>query len=535
LAVVGKLACDNAQRGTRLIGLGHRHRAGTRGNDLRRECLGLQPTRQPLALVIPHPCRNRRPPAVEDRRDLAAKAGIALRQFAPPRPRSARKDVRKIDLAAFRAVDRASVPRRRALRPVDPATAGGRAARMTEQSLLTAGLLLSVASLVAMLCQRLRLPYSVGLVLAGIGLALSPFRLDLPLSRDLIFMVFLPPLIFEAALHLKWRDFMRDLPVTTLLAFPGVAIATAVVATGAHLLLGWSWIAAGLFGGLIAATDPVSVIAAFREMKAEPRLGRLVETESLLNDGTAAVVFSLLAAIALGAQAAPLHIGLSFLWTVFGGISVGAAIAGALLLVVGRTQDHLVEITLTTIAAYASFLLADHFGMSGVLATLTAGILIGNLGWRGPISENGRGHIHAFWAYAAFLTNSIIFMLIGGEVVGQPLSSFILPSAVAIPLVLLGRVLAVYPLCGLVAGTRLRVALHDQHILVWGGLRGALALALALALPQQIAERQEIIVVAFAVVAFSIFVQGLSMPPLMRRLSAAQRTEGAQAASAMDE
>ena len=392
---------------------------------------------------------------------------------------------------------------------------------MNEHSVLIAGLILSIASIVAMLCQRLRLPYSVGLVLAGIGLGLSPYSLDIPLSRELIFTVFLPPLIFEASLHLKWRELARDLPVTMMLAVPGVAIATAVVAAGAHYLLGWSWIAAGLFGALIAATDPVSVIAAFRTMDVEPRLGRVVETESLLNDGTAAVAFAILVAIALGAQATVTSIGMMFAWTVVGGVVIGAAVAGLLLLIAGRTEDHLVEISLTMIAAYASFLLADHFEMSGVLATLTAGLLFGNLGWLGPISEGGRSHVHSFWEYAAFLVNSIIFLLIGGEVIGQPLSGFLLTSTIAIILVLLGRALAVYPLSALFALTRLRVALKHQHVLFWGGLRGALALALALALPAQIAERQEIVIVAFAVVAFSIFVQGLTMPLLMRRLSTA--------------
>jgi len=392
---------------------------------------------------------------------------------------------------------------------------------MNEHSVLVAGLILSIASIVAMLCHRLRLPYSVGLVLAGIGLALSPYSLDIPLSRELIFTVFLPPLIFEASLHLKWRELARDLPVTMMLAVPGVAIATAVVAAGAHYLLGWSWIAAGLFGALIAATDPVSVIAAFRAMDVEPRLSRVVETESLLNDGTAAVAFAILVAIALGAQTTVTSIGMMFAWTVVGGVVIGAAVAGLLLLIAGRTEDHLVEISLTMIAAYASFLLADHFEMSGVLATLTAGLLFGNLGWLGPISEGGRSHVHSFWEYAAFLANSIIFLLIGGEVIGQPLSGFLLTSAIAIILVLLGRALAVYPLSALFALTPLRVTLKHQHVLFWGGLRGALALALALALPAQIAERQEIIIVAFAVVAFSIFVQGLTMPLLMRRLSTA--------------
>ncbi|TPJ52327.1 cation:proton antiporter [Mesorhizobium sp. B2-6-4] len=389
---------------------------------------------------------------------------------------------------------------------------------MDDLSIATLGMILLTASLVAIISRRLRLPYSVGLVAAGIALSFLPGVAELPLSRDLIFTVFLPPLIFQAALEIEWRHFRVNLPVTALLAFPGVAIAAAAVAAGMHLLLGWSWIGASLFGVLIAATDPVSVLAAFKEMKVQPRLGLLVESESLLNDGAAAVGFVILLSIAAGASATPLAIASSFAWTVAGGVAMGALVAAVLLLIAGRTEDHLVEITLTTIAAYGSFLIAEKFGMSGVLATLTAGLLVGNVGWKGAISANARSHVLAFWAYAAFLANSIVFILIGGHEAHQPLGIFSVGSAIAVLLVLLGRVLAIYPLCGLLAGTALQVDLKYQHILVWGGLRGSLALALALALPIGIAERGEIIVTAFAVVAFSIFVQGLTMPWLIRRM-----------------
>ncbi|MBZ9673203.1 cation:proton antiporter [Mesorhizobium sp. B2-1-8] len=387
---------------------------------------------------------------------------------------------------------------------------------MNDLPILTLGMILLTASLVAMISRRLRLPYSVGLVAAGIALGFTPGVVALPLSRDLIFTVFLPPLIFQAALAIEWRRFRLNLPVTILLAFPGVAIAAAVVASGMHLLLGWTWIGAGLFGVLIAATDPVSVIAAFKEMKVQPRLALLVESESLLNDGAAAVGFGILAAILAGADATPLSIVGSLFWTVAGGIASGATVAALLLLIAGRTEDHLVEITLTTIVAYGSFLLAEDLGMSGVLATLTAGLIVGNVGWKGAISANARSHVLAFWEYAAFLANSIVFILIGGHEAHQPLGIFAGTSAVAVVLVLFGRSLAIYPFGALLAATRLKVDTRYQHVLVWGGLRGALALALALALPENVAERGEIIVAAFAVVAFSIFVQGLTMPWLIR-------------------
>jgi CPA1 family monovalent cation:H+ antiporter len=381
------------------------------------------------------------------------------------------------------------------------------------------GMLLIVACLIAMLTRRWGLPYSVGLVAAGVMIAFVPNAPSLPLSRDLIFNIFLPPLIFEGALLLEWKRFRRELPVTLLLSFAGVALAAAVVAGGMHWLIGWSWIGAALFGVLIAATDPVSVIASFREIKVEPRLAMLVESESLLNDAVVAVAFAVLAAIAAGASASAASIAPAFLWTMVGAIIVGGLTSGLILLIAGRTRDHLVEITLTTIAAYGSFLLAEHVHASGVLASLIAGLVIGNAGRLGSIPDDDRDLVLSFWEYAAFLANSFVFILIGMHVAAQPIREIGMVTAVsAILLVLLGRLVAVYPLASLFNRSKLAVSRAYQHVLVWGGLRGALALALALALPPTVPERQAIIVTAFIVVAFSIFVQGLTMPRLIARL-----------------
>lgn len=389
---------------------------------------------------------------------------------------------------------------------------------MQDFSIFPIGLVLLTASLVAIVSRRLKMPYSVGLVLAGIGLAFVPRAVELPLTRDLIFNILLPPLIFEAALHLDWSGFRRDLPLTATLAFPGVVLAALVVAGGMHFVVGWSWIGAALFGVLIAATDPVSVIASFREINVDRRLSMLVEAESLLNDGAAVVGFAVLTAISTGKLVAPLPIIGSLLWTVFGGVAIGLLVAGCLLVIAGRTKDHLVEITLTTIAAYGSFLLAENLQMSGVLASLSAGLLVGNFGMMRWITESSRGHVFAFWEYTAFLANSVVFILIGGREAHLHLLPVAGTAAIAILLVLAGRTIAVYPLCAVFTRSSLRVDRRHQQVLVWGGLRGALALALTLALPAGIPESDAIVPVAFAVVAFSIFVQGLTMPGLIRLL-----------------
>jgi CPA1 family monovalent cation:H+ antiporter len=249
----------------------------------------------------------------------------------------------------------------------------------------------------------------------------------------------------------------------------------------------------------------------------------VVEAESLLNDGFAAVGFALLSAIAIGASADAISVVPAFIWTLGGGIMIGLAVSGAILVIVGRTDDPLVEITLTTIAAYASFLLAERFHASGIISALAAGLLIGSAGDR-FLSRAGRDRVHWAWEYFAFLANSFVFILIGMSVANQPLHRLgSVAAAAAIILVLRGRAVSIYPLAGLFRWSRWRLKPSFQHTLFWGGLRGALALALALAVPVTVAERDAIILTAFVVVAFSILVQGLTMPWLIKRLDLARK------------
>ena len=372
--------------------------------------------------------------------------------------------------------------------------------------------------MVAILTRKLGVPYSVGLVATGMFLAFFSVDPQIHLTRDLIFSALLPPLIFEAAMALRWRDLRRDLLVIVVLATVGFVLSAALTAVGMHWLAGWQWAAAMLFGVLIAATDPVSVIAVFKEAGVRGRLRTLIEAESLFNDGTAAVLFAVGAAFVAGQTLTPGLAGWWLLKSVGGGIACGAAVAGVILLLVNRTDDHLVMLAFTTIAAYASFLLAEHFGGSGVLATLCAGLIIGNLGPIGAISPRGRAAIEAFWEFAAFVSNSLIFLLIGINEQEQDFHGVWKSAVIAIVLVTLGRAVAIYPVCGLLARIAEPVSLRDQHLLVWGGLRGALALALALSLPQEVPQRGAIATVAFAVVAFSIFAQGLTIAPRLRRL-----------------
>lgn len=387
-----------------------------------------------------------------------------------------------------------------------------------ELSFQSAGLLLLVASVVAMLTRRLHLPYSAGLVAAGMGLALLPFSPTIHLTKQLLFTALLPPLIFEAAFQLNWPQLRRNLPVILVLASLGVVLSAGVTAAGMQWLAHWDWLSSVVFGILIAATDPVSVIAIFREAGAKGRLLLLVEAESLFNDGTAAVGFAVALTFAKGQAPTPLESAAALAAVVAGGFVCGAVVAAAVLLLAGRTQDHLVEITFTTVGAYGSFLLAEHLHLSGVLATLTAGLVMANYRSLGEISARGREAVEAFWEYAAFIANSFVFLLIGMHAAKVDLVGVWLPAAAALLLVTLGRAAAIYPCCLLFSRLGLRVTARHQHVLFWGGLRGALALALALGLPPEVPMRDHILTISFAVVAFSVFVQGLTMTPLLRRL-----------------
>jgi CPA1 family monovalent cation:H+ antiporter len=395
-----------------------------------------------------------------------------------------------------------------------------------EFNIESGAVLLLIAAVVAMLTRRASLPYSVGLVAAGVVLALSPFAPEAHLTKELIFTVLLPPLLFEAAFYIHWKELRRNLPVIVWLATVGVALSAVVTAAGMHYLVHWPWLAALVFGVLIAATDPVSVIAIFKEAKAQGRLLVLIDAESLFNDGTAAVAFGVAVALASGEQFTGLEIAAMLLKTIGGGILCGGAVALGASLLAGRTDDHLVEITCTAVAAYGSFLLAEHFHLSGVLATIAAGLVMSNYKSVSSISERGKEAVQTFWEYAAFVANSMIFLLIGMHEAHQNFLAVLLPAMTAIVLVTLGRAVAIYPSCLIFAGSALRVSMKHQHVLFWGGLRGAVALALALGLPAEVPKHDEIVTISFAVVAFSVFVQGLTITPLLRRLGEIPRSAG---------
>jgi len=384
--------------------------------------------------------------------------------------------------------------------------------------------MLAVAMIVALAARRFKLPYTVGLVVVGAVLALSKADFGLPLTHDFIFDLILPPLLFEAALTIPWLELRRDILPILLLSTFGTIVSAGVVASGMVLLLGWPTPSALVFSALIAATDPVAVIAMFKDNGVKGRLRLLVESESLFNDGAAAVLFVMALAWSQSAESAQTNIEMigTLVFIVAGGMVIGAVCGGTAIIVAWRSSEHLIEAAMTMVAAYGSFLVAEHMHVSGVLATVTTGLMMGNfrlLRGKSFLSPRGQEFILGFWDFAAFLANSVVFLLIGVTVATMPFQSYgIAVLLTSVVVVLLGRGLTVYPLSFLFLHSRWAISLREQHILWWGGLRGALALALALSMPPTLPLRHEIVVVTFGVVAFSIVVQGLTMPLLLRRL-----------------
>jgi monovalent cation:H+ antiporter, CPA1 family len=397
---------------------------------------------------------------------------------------------------------------------------------------------LGVAILVAIIARRMRLPYTVGLVLTGIGLAVAGLETGAMLTHDFIFEVILPPLLFEAALSIRWRELRQDMLPVVALSTLGVVISAVVVAAGMAKFLAWPAAPALAFGVLIAATDPIAVLAMFKDTGIKGRLRLLVESESLFNDGVAAVLFALVLTWAQatdGSQLSTVSVGRTLAFMTGGGLLVGLACGAAAITLAGRTSDHLVEATLTAVAAYSSFLLAENFGFSGVLATVAAGLLMGNLGVlredenRNTFSLDGRSFVISLWEFAAFIANSLIFLLIGLRVAAIPFASVgVRAVLLAIGLGLAGRALTVYPVCLLFRFSTWAIPVREQHVLWWGGLRGALALALALALPPSFPLHDDILITAFGVVVFAVVVQGLTMPWLLLMLKFSRGNETAR-------
>ena len=386
-------------------------------------------------------------------------------------------------------------------------------------------LLFVVATAVAIGVRRWPIPYTVALVIAGLVLGWAHAFQAPVLSKELLFSVFLPGLVFEAAFHIEFKEFWRNRLAIVSLAVPGVVAATALtaliltpVARTLHFAEGFNWHYALIFGALISATDPIAVVPIFRNLHVPKRLSVLLEGESLLNDGTAIVFFTLSLGLAAGTHVTAGGLTLDFVTIVGAGLLIGAAIGFVVSKLIQRVDDPMIEITLTTIAAYGSFVAAEQLHYSGVIATVAAGMLCGNYGARTGMSASTRVAAETFWEYIVFALNSIVFLLIGFEVQLHSLLLSWKAVLVAYAIVTLGRAVVIFAVSGLLRATRERIPARWSAVLTWGGLRGGLPMVLVLSLPENFQYRELLVSMTFGVVILSILIHGLSISPLLRWL-----------------
>lgn len=388
-----------------------------------------------------------------------------------------------------------------------------------EQFLLVLSVSLSVATVSRIFPWFRKIPYTLLLVIVGLGLAFADVRL-VNLSPELILEIFLPPLLFEAAWNIRWRDLKRDLIPVSLFAILGVAISVLGIAFTINQLAGVPLAIALLVGASLSATDPVSVIALFRELGADERLKTLMEGESLFNDGVAVVAFSLLVGIPLGTQEFAVSSAFaSFCVFVGVGIGVGCLIGFGISFMTQRFDLPLVEQSLTLVSAYGTYLITEELGGSGVIGVVTVGLILGNFGSRIGMNPRTRLIVSEFWDFLAFFVNSIVFLLIGDQIHFESLAGNVDSIAATIVAVLLTRAIAIYSL-GAISNVlaKSQIGWREQTVLWWGGLRGSVSIALALSVPVVLDGRQDIIDTVFGVVLFTLLVQGLTTQLFLEKL-----------------
>jgi CPA1 family monovalent cation:H+ antiporter len=385
--------------------------------------------------------------------------------------------------------------------------------------------LVTAAALVGLVVRRIAIPYTVALVVLGLVAAALLPRQQFQVTPELVLLVLLPGLVFEAALRIEFDEFRRSFGGVALLAVPGVLISAAIVAiilnlaTGLRLELGF------VVGAMVAATDPVAVVSTFKQLGSPRRLATLIESESLLNDGTAIVLF----AVAVRAAVGPISLvdaALSMVVTVVVSALIGAVAGFVAFRLIATVDDHLIELTLSLAAAYGTYLVADRIHHSGIIATVVAGLVIGNYGRAIGMSARTQEALDTVWGFFAFLVTAIGFLLIGLSISLGQLADALPWIGWGVVAILLARAIVVYGLLGaasrliVLTGHRRGVPTAWLHVLFWGGLRGAVAVALALSLPADFPERLLLQEITFGVVLFTLLVQGTTIDWLIERVGA---------------
>jgi Na+/H+ antiporter len=399
-----------------------------------------------------------------------------------------------------------------------------------------AALFVSAAGLNA-LANRLTVPYPITLVLGGLVLGLFPGIPDITLSPDLVLLVFLPPLLYASAFFYDLRSLRNDARVITLNAV-GMTLATAaVVGVVAHEVMDLPWAVSFALGAIVSPTDPAAATAIMRRVGAPRRMVNVLEGESMVNDAAALLVYKVAVAAAIGEGVSASHTVLQFFGDVAGGVAIGFVVGWAIAEIRKRVSDVNTELTISLFSAYGAFIPADQLGVSGVLAVVTCGLV---LGFRAPeiASPESRMQGYALWSILTFLLNATLFILIGLQLPaivdglsGEPAGQVVGYAAVVCGVVIAMRFLWINTLTVVIrtldrreSQRARRSTWRERTIGAWSGMRGAVSLAAALALPihtnsgEPFPGRDLILFITFSLILVTVVGQGLTLPLVIRRL-----------------
>lgn len=392
-------------------------------------------------------------------------------------------------------------------------------------------LLVAASVVVAVFTRRSALlPYSVALVVLGLAVSVLNLPIEIEIGPDFLLAVLLPGLVFDAAYRTDIRVLGSTLPAVAFLAVPGVLITAGAVAAALAVLTGLDPGLAFLAGTMLAATDPAAVISVMGHVRAPKRLTTLIEAESLFNDGTGIVIFAI-ALEAIRVDVAPIEMVTGLLATIVISLLVGTAIGILAIRALVLVEDRLVELTISLVAAYGSYFLADRLGQSGLIATVVCGLVFGSYGRR-AMDNGSEAAIDVVWEFIGFLTTTAVFLLVGLAISFDQLGRAAFPALIAGVALLLARGVMVYLLVG--GGShlmeRLSWAKHLPaswlHLIAWSGLRGAVSVALALSLPPDLPQRDLLQGIVFACVLMTLLVNGTTAGPLVRRLGLSVEEHG---------
>jgi CPA1 family monovalent cation:H+ antiporter len=356
------------------------------------------------------------------------------------------------------------------------------------------------------------IPYPVLLAVGGIAIGLIP-GVRLPsVGPDLILLAFVPGLVFEASLALDLDELRRRLVPISLLATIGVFLTVGVIGALAHLGLGLDWASGALLGAIVATTDPIAVVNLLRQVGAPPGLKAILEGESLFNDGTGVAVFSAVLGTIAGGQPSVLDGTLRFIFVAGVGVAIGLGAGAASVLLLRLVSEAELEIMITLVAAYGSYLAADVVHASGVVSVVTAGIVVARYG-----SRTGRlkgTQLVGFWNLLAFVLNAILFLMVG---IALPTTRLVSVAGLALGAYLImfaARAVPVYALLGMSDVRGSSIPWSWRHMTFWGGMRGALSVALALSVSSYPGVSPQVSVIAYAMVVLSLIVQGGLLLPV---------------------